>query len=230
MVYGVGLVPFLGGVRIILSMSQRRPGDPPRPSSTAGSSSERAASISATFLPPISMQNVAYQQAPYLSGQSHNNRGELSSHTNILPPLQPWHGGPNQSGATANTVIQASPTQGSVGQTRRRPGAAPLADILLQDPPSPPIRSPSSSISEAMQISPTARVQPILSTFELHQGGTNPQRSRQEYFDPLRNALTVENEGQVAQAQASGNFSSQPGYNYPPSDSSKSTGALSSSE
>ena len=70
---------------------------------------------------------------------------------------------------------------------RRPPGAAPLADILLQEPTAA-VSSRIASRANPSQNSPTYS-QPDLSPLRLHGEPPSPERSRQEYFDPARSAL-----------------------------------------
>lgn len=208
-------------------MSQRRPRDPPTLSTTS-SPSERVAPILTTHLPPLPMQNVVYQQVPYAPERRYSGGGQFGSGTNILPPLQSQPGLSNQRVVVGNVLAQSSPPHGISSQNKRRPGAAPLADILLQNPPSPPNHSPSSSTSEMMQISPTTTIQPNLSLLGLHQGPSSPHRTRQEYFDPLRSALAAEIEGRASRAEASGSSSSAYRQNILPHGSATAMGSAES--
>lgn len=170
-------------------MSQRRDKGsqkPPPTTSPRGESSQMAA----TYLPPLPTyaQSLPVSQEQYPGAVEQPWEGSLTDQRQRAQALAS-----DPFGVSINLPIPSTPQRGSSNPTRRPPGAAPLADILLQDP------TPSAHPSTSPQ-------HPDLSPLRLHGDPASPERSRQVYFDPARNTSSRQQESAVPPSQA------PPGY------------------
>lgn len=178
-------------------MSRRRDKDPQKSSPTS-TSSEEPGQITAAYLPPPPTfgQPTQFQQS-LVPNTAQPHWREPSQH--------PQHYGPGESSAVS--VAANRPTLASV---RRPLGAAPLADILLQQPGTP---TPSGSAPrpDFTQPSPTSPQSFDLTPLRLHGEATSPERKRKEYYDPARGASEDSSAFATPSSQRRSEYSSQAG-------------------
>ena len=157
---------------VYISMSQKEDKGPHKPPSTS-ISHEQAERMATAYLPPISAYG---SQARELEGIPFGD-AEFS-----------WTGGqPRVSQSNAGIPEnRLSGPQRQSSPTRRRPGAAPLSDILLQEPASPILGSQTLRRDAPGHSSPTSPQHPDLGPLRIHSDPRSPERTRHGYFDPAR--------------------------------------------
>ena len=186
-------------------MSQKRDKGQQQHSSPTSSSGEESARRAAAYLPPLAGHDATSQY------QEEITWGDDPFHARQYGSIVTS----NASGPSRNPNLPSARSNVPSTSERQR-GAAPLADILIQDSTVATPSGTRGSRHGPVQTSPISPPQPDLSPLRLHGEPGSPERFRNQYFDPARSSLDT--------YQESGSSSSRPIPGYLPLASSSRSG------
>ena len=196
-------------------MSQKRDKGHQQHSSPTSSSGEESTRRAATYLSPLAGRDAPsqYQEGIPWGDNPLTSRQYAST---VAPQAA--------SGPSRNPSLPSA--RSNVPSTfERQRGAAPLADILIQESAVATPSGPPGTRQDPVQISPISPPQPDLSPLRLHGEPGSPERSRSQYFDPARSSFEAYQESESSSSRPFSGYptlagSSRSGQDFPAGTSS----------